>query len=209
MDFMNNFFQKHLFTFLIIFSINIMSDYKLGVDYRLVDNPLPVKQDGIVEVTEAFWYGCGHCYSLEPAINQWKSNLGDDVKFTKMPITWGAVHQLHAGLFYTIDALNLDQTTHKAVFVRLHKEGEFLQNPKAIENFLKKFGIAPEITKQYLNSFSVRQKVNRGIKVAKQLKISAVPMMIVDGTYIIESKRSFEEMLNVVEHVIEIQKSNS
>jgi hypothetical protein len=34
-------------------------------------------------------------------------------------------------------------------------------------------------------------------------------MMIVDGTYIIESKRSFEEMLNVVEHVIEIQKSNS
>ena len=75
--------------------------------------------------------------------------------------------------------------------------------------FLKKFGIAPEITKQYLNSFSVRQKVNRGIKVAKQLKISAVPMMIVDGTYIIESKRSFEEMLNVVEHVIEIQKSNS
>ena len=74
---------------------------------------------------------------------------------------------------------------------------------------MKKFGIAPEITKQYLNSFSVRQKVNRGIKVAKQLKISAVPMMIVDGTYIIESKRSFEEMLNVVEHVIEIQKSNS
>ena len=105
--------------------------------------------------------------------------------------------------------LNLDQTTHKAVFVRIHKEGDFLQNPKAIENFLKKFGIAPEITKQYLNSFSVRQKVNRGIKVAKQLKISAVPMMIVDGTYIIESKRSFEEMLNVVEHVIEIQKSNS
>jgi hypothetical protein len=34
-------------------------------------------------------------------------------------------------------------------------------------------------------------------------------MVIVDGTYVIESKRSFEEMLKVVDHVIELQRPNS
>ena len=170
---------------------------------------MPVKKDGIVEVTESFWYGCAHCYSFEPAINSWKDKQGQDTKLIKMPITWGGIHQLHAALYYTIDSLKLDPSTHSAVFVTIHKEGNFLQNPKAIKDFLVNFGIAPELTEQYLNSFSVKQKVNRGIKYAKQLKITAVPMMVVDGTYIIESKGSFADMLKVVDHVVELQRPNS
>jgi thiol:disulfide interchange protein DsbA len=194
---------------LAIFSVSINAEYKLGKDYRLVDNPMPVKKDGIVEVTESFWYGCAHCYSFEPAINSWKDKLGEDTKLIKMPITWGGIHQLHAALFYTIESLKLDPSTHSAVFVTIHKEGNFLQSPKAIQEFLSKFGVAPEVTLQYLNSFSVKQKVNRGIKYAKQNKVSAVPMIIVDGTYIIESKGSFIDMLKVVDHVVALQRPNS
>ena len=196
-------------TLSILFTISVQADYKLGKDYRLVDNPLPVKKDGIVEVTESFWYGCAHCYSFEPAINSWKAKLGPDTKLTKMPITWGGIHQLNAGLYYTIESLKLDPSTHSAVFITIHKEGNFLQSPKAIQKFLAKYGVAPEVTSQYLNSFSVKQKVNRGIKYAKQVKVSAVPMMVVDGTYIIETKGSFAEMLKVVDHVVELQRPNS
>ena len=74
---------------LTIFAVSINAEYRLGKDYRLVDNPMPVKKDGIVEVTESFWYGCAHCYSFEPAINSWKATLGSDTKLIKMPITWG------------------------------------------------------------------------------------------------------------------------
>ena len=207
---MNNSLQNLSKLFLICFlSISVSAEYKLGRDYRLVDSPLPVKRDGVVEVTESCWYGCAHCYSFEPAINNWKSKLSDDVKFSKMPITWGGIHQLHASLYYTIDALKLDPSTHSAVFVTIHKEGNFLQNPKAIQKFLSNFGVAPEVTSSYLNSFGVKQKVNKGIKYARQLKVASVPMVIVDGTYVIESKRSFEEMLKVVDHVIELQRPNS
>jgi len=194
---------------LALFAISVSAEYKLGKDYRLVDNPMPVKKDGIVEVTESFWYGCAHCYSFEPVINNWKANLGQDTKLIKMPITWGGIHQLHAALYYTIEALKLDPSAHSAVFVTIHKEGNFLQSPKAIEKFLAKFGVAPEVTSQYLNSFSVKQKVNRGIKYAKQVKVTAVPMMIVDGTYIIESKGTFTDMLKVVDYVVELQRPNS
>ena len=117
--------------FLTLFTVSISADYKLGVDYRIVDNPLPVKKDGIVEVTETFWYGCGACYQFDPSVNSWASKQNDDIKFTKMPVTWGNIHQLHASLYYTIEALKLDPSTHAAVFVTIHKEGNFLQSPKA------------------------------------------------------------------------------
>ena len=197
------------FSFIAFLTVSLSAEYKLGRDYVLVDNPLPVKKDGIVEVTESFWYGCAHCYSFEPAINSWKENLDSNTKLTKMPITWGGIHQLHAALFYTIEALKLDSSTHSAVFVTIHKEGNFLQNPKAIKEFLEKFGVAPEVSKQYMNSFTVKQMVNRGIKHSRQLKVSSVPMMIVDGKYIIESKGSYENILKVVDYVVELQRPNS
>ena len=81
-----------------------------------------------------------------------------------MPVTWGAVHQLHASLFYTIEALKLDSNAHSAVFVSMHKEGNFLSSPKAVKDFLKGFGIAPELAEKYLDSFTVKQKVSRAKK---------------------------------------------
>tara|TARA_X000000368_G_C23034616_1_gene714062 strand:+ start:716 stop:1339 length:624 start_codon:yes stop_codon:yes gene_type:complete len=204
-------FMKNSYTLLLlfIFTISVNAEYRLGIDYVLIDNPLQIKRDGVVEVTESFWYGCAACYSFEPSINSWAAQQGDDVRLTKMPITWGAIHQLHAALYYTIEALKLDPSTHSAVFVTIHKEGNFLQNTKAIQNFLEKFGVAPEMSEQYLTSFAVTQRVNRGIKYARQLKVAAVPQMIVDGKYMIQNKGSYSEMLKVVDHVVELQKPNS
>ena len=45
------------------------------------------------------------------------------------------------------------------------------------------------MSEQYLNSFAVKQRVNRGIKYARQLKVAAVPQMIVDGKYMIQNRK--------------------
>lgn len=202
--------NKNFLTFLLLlFTVSLSAEYKLGVDYRIVENPLPVKKDGVVEVSETFWYGCNACYQFNPAVDKWSERQGSDVVFTKIPVTWGQIHQLHASLYYTIEALNLDPSTHSAVFVTIHKEGNFLQSQKAIQSFLSKFGVAPEVSAQYLNSFTVKQRVNRSIKHSRQLKVSSVPMMIVDGKYIIESKGSYENILKVVDYVVALQKPNS
>ena len=185
------------------------AEYKMGKDYTRIDNPLPVKQDGVVEVMEVFWYGCGACYTFDGPVNGWKKTLPNDVDFSKLPITWAAIHQRHAALYYTIEALNLSESTHSAVFVAIHKEKNFLNSDKSIIKFLKGFGVAPETSEAYLKSFAVKQKVSRGIKIAKQLKLSSTPMLIIDGTYIITQKRSFEEMFKVAEYVVEMQRSRS
>ena len=201
--------NKIILLMIAIFAVSINAEYRIGVDYRIADNPLPVKKDGIVEVTESFWYCCNACYQFEPAINDWASKQNSDVKFTKMPVPWSRVHEQHAALFYTIESLKLDKNAHAAVFVTIHKEGNFLNSPEAIQTFLAKFGIAPELTSQYLNSFTIKQKINRDKKQARQLKIDATPMIVVDGKYIVETKGSYREMLSVVDYLVSIQKPNS
>ena len=194
---------------LIAFSANAQAEYELGKDYQLIDNPLPVRQDGMVEVSEIFWYGCNHCYSFESTINNWDANKPDYVKFSKMPVTWSQIHQLHASLYHTIEALKLGKGAHTAVFTTIHKENNFLASQKSVVKFLSKLGVEEEKSKQYLNSFAVKQKVSRGIQVSKQLRITSVPMIIVDGKYMIVSKPSRQEMLEVLDYVVELQKSNS
>tara|TARA_X000001036_G_scaffold236185_1_gene220380 strand:- start:204 stop:836 length:633 start_codon:yes stop_codon:yes gene_type:complete len=194
---------------LIAFNTNLQAEYELGKDYQLIDNPLPVRQDGMVEVSEIFWYGCNHCYSFESTINNWDANKPDYVKFSKMPVTWSQIHQLHASLYHTIEALKLGKGAHTAVFTTIHKENNFLGSQKSVVKFLSKLGVDEEKSKQYLNSFAVKQKVSRGIQVSRQLRITSVPMIIVDGKYMIVSKSSRQEMLDVLDYVVELQKSNS
>ena len=162
-----------IFTIL-VFTISTFAEaeYRLGVDYRIADNPLPVKKDGVVEVMETFWYGCNACYQFDPVINKWAASQAEDIKFTKVPVTWSKIHQEHAKLYYAVEALKLDPSTHSAVFVTMHKEGNFLPNTKAIQEFLEKFGVAPEVSIKYLNSFTVKQQVSRASKQARQLRVS-------------------------------------
>lgn len=39
-----------------------------GTDYIKLAKPQPVAVAGKSEVIEFFWYGCGHCYTIEPAV---------------------------------------------------------------------------------------------------------------------------------------------
>ena len=193
----------------LLFTALISADYRQGVDYRLVDNPLPVKKDGVVEVTEVFWYECAAFFAFYPAVSRWSKSLDDDVSFKKMHVTWQKIHQSQAAMFYVIESLKLGEEAHSAAFFGIHKEGKRLRSDNQIVDFLKNFGITSDQARQYLKSFSINQKVKRADKTIRQLQIQSTPSVIVDGKYIITPKRTYEEFFKVVEHVVNIQKPNS
>ena len=198
---------KFFLTFILLFcTLEANAEFRLGKDYGTIARPLPVKQDGVVEVLEIFWYGCGHCYNLEPVISNWSKKQDSSVKLTKMPVTWGPAHQLHAKLFYTIEALGIGDKGHAAVFTSIHKESNYLSSEESILQLLETFDFDRAEIKKKMNSFSVKQKLKRAIEISRQLKVSAVPMLFVDGQYKIEAKRSHSEMLEVADYVIALQK---
>ena len=54
--------------------------------YTELKPPQPTEVQGKqVEVVEFFWYGCPHCYNLEPLIEAWTKKLPPDVQFRRIP----------------------------------------------------------------------------------------------------------------------------
>ena len=204
------------FAFFLIASLAITSysataqeSWEVGTHYTVISPAVRVGASEEVIVTAFFWYGCGHCYSFEPTIERWSANLSDDVVFSKLPVTWGPFHQTHAKLFYTIEALGLGEAGHRAVFTAIHKEGNNLGSDSAIISFLQKLGATKEDIVRQMNSFFVRQKTKRAIELTRQLKVTSVPMMFVDGKYRVEAQRSNDYMLEIVDHLVGLQKEES
>ena len=90
-------------------------DYVEGEHYDVISPAIRGSSDKI-EVTEFFWYGCGHCYNFEPMLEQWKKTLADDVAFTGSPAVWNKPMELHARAFYTAQALGVMDTMHNVIF---------------------------------------------------------------------------------------------
>ena len=53
--------------------------------YKVLEQPQPTDGGGKIEVIEFFWYGCPHCYSLEPFVNSWAKSVPKDVVFKRVP----------------------------------------------------------------------------------------------------------------------------
>ena len=45
---------------------NTLAEYTEGIEYERLASPVPTVDANKVEVVELFWYGCPHCYRLEP-----------------------------------------------------------------------------------------------------------------------------------------------
>src|SRR4051812_5267045 len=56
-------------------SANAVDPGQPGVNSTVRGRPRPAAAaGGKVEVNEVFWYGCGHCYALDPALESWKAS---------------------------------------------------------------------------------------------------------------------------------------
>jgi thiol-disulfide isomerase/thioredoxin len=65
--------------------------YVAGTHYTELSVPVNTNDSSKIEVIEAFWYGCTHCFSFEPLINDWASKLPDDVDFKLFPAMWNGL----------------------------------------------------------------------------------------------------------------------
>ena len=159
-----------------------------------------------IEVVEAFWYGCGHCFRFEPLIVNWSENLPDDVEFVRFPAQWNAIMQVHAQVYYTAEALGVLDRLHEPAFNAINVEGNRLQNEKQIGDLFAKYGVNADDFKAAFNSFSVRTKVNQGAKRMQDYQVRSTPNMIVNGKYLIatgEAVPTQEELLKVVDFLVQ------
>ena len=166
-----------------------MSRWQAGVNYTVLGYPLaPSLPKGKVEVNEVFWYGCSHCYHLDPYLENWKKEKPAFVEFVRIPVIWGATQRQHAKLFYTLKKLGRDDL-HPKVFQAIHEGHKTLaaetdEQARALQlAFFKEQGIGEQQFNEAYDSAEVAKNVDLAERLTARYEVASVPTMIVQGAY--------------------------
>ena len=180
--------------------------YVAGTHYTELQAPVNTNDSSKVEVLEAFWYGCSHCFRFEPLIANWEATAGEDVDFVRFPAMWNALMEVHAQVYYTAEAMDALDIVHEPVFNAINIEGNRLQNENQIGALFAEYGISEDDFSKAFNSFTVRTKVNQAKQRMQAYEIRSTPNMIVNGKYLVttgETVRTQADMLEVVDFLVE------
>ena len=163
-----------------------------GVNYRPLVPAQPTDAPpGKVEVVEVFWYGCPHCYALDPYIESWRKTKPAYIEFHRVPVTWQPVHQSHARLFYTLEALGKEDAVHNAVFAEMHDkknymfmQGDEKETMAAQIAFAKAHGISEADFTNAWNSFTVQTSMQKADELVRRYHVDGVPLLVINGKYV-------------------------
>ena len=159
------------------------AELKEGEDFKLIA-PQPTEAVGKVEVTEFFWYGCPHCYELEPVLNQWVRTLPKDVAFRRIPaIFLDARWAPAARLYYALDALGEESRLRSDLFEAIHVGRMNYTNEAEVGEWLAKKGVERGKFSAAYNSAAVQSKINRAQELTQAHAIKGVPAVVVGGKY--------------------------
>jgi thiol:disulfide interchange protein DsbA len=177
-----------------------------GPQYTELKPPQPTIGEGSKsEVVEFFWYGCPHCYTIEPLVEQWKKTLPPEAVFRPFPAVFNARWGHDAAIFYTFEALGVLDKVHRAFFDAIHLDHLRTDDPKALAEWVKSRGIDPKKFDDTMNSFSVQAKVRRAAQLTAAYKIDGTPAFAVAGRYTVSAEQggSREGMLKTVSYLVD------
>jgi protein dithiol oxidoreductase (disulfide-forming) len=174
--------------------------------YGELNPPQPTESKGKIEVIEFFWYGCPHCYSLEPYIETWLKKLPPDVEFRRVPAVFNSRWGHDAAIFYTLEALGVLDKLHRPLFDAIHKSSLRTDNEAALSEWLQKNGVEPKKFMDAMKSFGVQSKLRRATQQTVAYKIDGTPAMAVAGRYTVsaEQGRTQQGMLQVVDGLVDM-----
>ncbi len=175
-----------------------------GVDYTLIDPPVPPKDNSKIEVVEVFGYSCSHCAHFAPTMRQWKAKQSADVNVEYLPAAFGGIWEIYARVYYTAATMGVVDATHDALFKALHEERRPINKLEDIADFYAEHGVNKEQFLSTIDSFPVNAKLDEARRRAMAYGVDATPTMVVDGKYRIMAGKEggFERMLQVVDFLV-------
>ena len=201
-------FVKYLSVFLVIFSFVISHTFS-SPKYVQISNQKQTESDKIV-VYEFFWYGCPHCFNIEPTINELESELQKDTVLIKVPVALRDTWENHARAYYALRQMNLDDDLHEKLFEEIHINSQRLDTRDSLSQFISNEGYSSKKFEELFDSYGTEIRMNKAERLRKKYQITSVPTLIVNGKYMTSGSyvSSFAELKDVINMLIEKERSN-
>ena len=192
---------------MLLASFNVLAaDPQIGKDFDKTLQVIPSDNPNKIEVTEVFWYGCIHCYHMDPLLNAWVKKLPADVVFKRMPGLPQPAWAPMAKAFYAMDDLKLSDKLHTALFDAIHKEKVLdpTNEVAAIDWMTKKSGLDKSKVDAAFKSFSMNNKLNQAAQFFRATGATGVPSFIINGQFITSSTMAGgnEQALKTVDYIV-------
>jgi thiol:disulfide interchange protein DsbA len=191
----------------------VFSGFTMAADssqkYVQISNQKQTESDKVV-IYEFFWYGCPHCYSLEPTINDIESNLDKDTILIKVPVALRDSWELHAKAYYALQQMKLDDNLHEKVFAEIHVNSNRLDTKEKLANFIKEEGYDADKFLKILDSFGTEIRIKKASRLANQYQIKSVPTLVINGKYKTSGSHvsSYQELYDVVQLLVDKERLN-
>jgi len=181
--------KKFLTGLLLVLSTHIFTAAAEDQPFDAVAQIIPTDNPAKIEVMEIFWYGCIHCYHMDPLLNTWVKKLPSDVYFKRVPGLPNASWAPMAKAFYAMETLGVLEKLHTPLFDAVHKQKSL--NPtdeKAIIAWVTaKSGLDQLKVEQAFKSFTTSTNLNRAAQIFRASGATGVPSLVIDGKYLTSS----------------------
>ena len=97
--------KKSIFLFLAITFSNFIYAENSPQKYVQISTEKQQESKDII-IYEFFWYGCPHCYNLEPTMDRIEADLEKDTKVVKLPVALRDSWIPHAKLYYALKQMD-------------------------------------------------------------------------------------------------------
>jgi len=182
-------------------SLPAMANFVAGQDYQVLTNPVKVEKPGKIEVREFFCYGCGHCYTLEPHMQDWLKKLPKDVRFVRTPAAMNPLWEQAARAYYVSEALGVRQKAHLQLFHDIHAKKQPILEQAQLAKFYTRYGISEAKFNSTYKSFPISSKIAQAKNLAAAYQLTGVPAVTVNGKYVVQGDNA--KVVQVINYLVE------
>ncbi|MES9862489.1 MAG: thiol:disulfide interchange protein DsbA/DsbL [Candidatus Thiodiazotropha sp. LLP2] len=196
---------NRLITLLLLVTAQTAFAAEWGEGWDPVDPPVATSTpEGKVEVLEFFWYGCPHCYHMEPDLEDWLKSKPENVEFIRVPAPLNSRWTAHAQFYYTAEILGLTDKLHTPLFSAIHDKKRKIFDKNALIDFAVEQGVDKEKFTDAWNSFGVYVKVQNAKKLGQRYQLDGVPAVAINGKYLTSGSRAgtYSKMFEIVSQLV-------
>ena len=182
-------FLGKAFTLLVLSIFFISSaqarDYKEGQDYEIRATNKTVEP----EIREFFSFFCSHCFAMEKPFSQMAEFFKVKAKFIVNPVglIGGDVGVESQKAYAVAINLEIENELKEELFNRIHVKQDIPEDHDYFVELFESLGVPSEKYEQIYNSFVTQAKVAEYDRHTKEMKIDAVPEIVVNGKYLVKT----------------------
>lgn len=159
-----------------------------GEHYQRLSQPLRRSAGAKLEVVEFFWYGCPHCYELEPQLQEWLKRQPPTLEFRSVAVPIRGYSVVHQRLFFTLQAMGVEHKFRSAIFAGIHRQNLALGSTLEIIKLLQPQGLDVALFERTWKAFDPQSFSAAQIRAANTLAedygVSGVPTLGIGGLYV-------------------------